>query len=107
MRFDAGSIDIPAAGTRVRWSTDGGLNALDRFLWAKFTPREGNTGEVYVGIADVSATHGVELDPSGSNLAKGEFVVEPGKFGGSIAVGDVYFDTDTNGNDIDWAVLLK
>jgi hypothetical protein len=107
MRLDIGTINIPSSGTRVQLSSDGGLNTTDRLLYAEFTPREGNTGEVYVGIGDVTATHGRELEPEGENNKKGFLKLEPHKVGATIPAGDISFDADTNGNKIDWVVFIK
>jgi hypothetical protein len=106
MKWLAGTLDIPASGTKVQLSSVARINATDKILWARFSPREGNTGEVYVGDTNVSTTDGVELEPEGENLEKSVFEVSPGLLDGAIPAGDIYFDTDTNGNDIDWALLI-
>lgn len=106
MKLDGGTSNVATAGTRVQLSSDAGINVTDRIIWAKFTPREGNTGEVYVGISDVSATHGVELDPGGANKQKDELVLNPGAQGGSIPASSIYFDADTDDNKVDWALLI-
>jgi len=100
--FDAGLTDVPTAGTRVALSTDGGLHADYRVLWARFRGRPGNTGVAYVGISDVSASHGWSLennDDTGLEL--------PIPQGSSIPLGDIYFDVATNGDDVEWAILYQ
>jgi hypothetical protein len=106
VKFLAGTLDIPTAATKVRLSSESTLNHTDRVLWARFNSREGNTGEVYVGDTNVSATNGVELEPEGAEGDKSVLEIPAGLYGGSIPAGDIYFDTDTNGNDIDWALLI-
>ena len=100
--FDAGITDVATAGTRVALSTDGGLHASLRVVWARFRGRPGNTGIVYVGIGDVASTHGWSLennDDPGLEL--------PIPRGGSIPLGDIYFDAATNGDDVEWAILYQ
>jgi hypothetical protein len=79
----------------------------NRLIWAKFTPREGNTGEVYVGDSSVSATDGVELDPGGTSRQKDELIMPFREMGLTVAASEIYFDTDTNGNDIDFAMVVE
>ena len=106
MRLFMGTTDVPTATTRVALSTDAKLSATDRIVWARFSSREGNTGEVYVGNSDVSATDGIELEPEGTDLHKSVLEINPGAQGGTVPVGDIWFDADTNGNDVDWALLI-
>jgi hypothetical protein len=87
----------------VQLSSDGGLNSTDRVLWARFKAVPGNSGIAYVGIADVAATQGWPLennDDIGLTLNFREF-------GGSITVGEIYFDVATNGDDVAWALILE
>jgi len=102
MIFDSGTTDVATAGTRVALSADGGLNASMRILWAQFKGVPGNTGIVYVGIGDVSATHGWSL----SNDDDVGLILNPGAYGGSISLGDINFDAATNGDDVEWALLI-
>lgn len=100
--FDAGLTDVPTAGTRVALSADGGLHADYRVVWARFRGRPGNTGNTFVGIADVASTHGWTLennDDTGLTL--------PIPDGSSILLGDIYFDAATNGDDVEWAILYQ
>ena len=96
MRFDAGTTDIPTAGTRVQ------VSALkDKVLWIRFAMRDGNTNEIYVGVDDVAANNGWELSTNKRGLE-----LNFQQFGGSILFDKFYVDSDTNGNDVDWVVLL-
>jgi hypothetical protein len=99
---DMGHTDVPSAGTRVALSTDGGLHADMRVVWAHFKGDNDNTGDVFVGIADVSATHGWTLE---NNDDVG--LVLPIPAGSSIALGTIYFDAATNGDDVEWALLIQ
>lgn len=105
MRLDVGMTDVPTAGTRVALSAalDDALDAEDRILWAHFKGKTGNTGTVFVGIGDVSATHGWSL----ANDDDIGVTFNPGEYDGSIKLGDINFDAATNGDDVEWALLLK
>jgi len=105
MRYGSRTVDVPSAGTAVQV-----LNNTDSVLWIRFTARQGNTGGVYVGDSNVSATNGRELRPPETAngydvLASTEY--NPGAQGGSIAMNTFYVDTDTNGNDVDWEALFR
>lgn len=98
MRFDAGTTNIPTAGTRVQIS-----NTNDRVLSVSITARAGNTGNIYLGFDDVSSTNGKELRPGETA------VVEFGdgrEEGGSVLFSTFYVDAATNGDDADWMVIL-
>ena len=112
MKFDAGLTDVAAAGTRKKWSDDGGIGTSKRFLKAWFQAATGNTGAVYVGIGDVSNTHGWELMPAVAGrsavvleLSPGDFA-EPGEKKPTMLCDDIQFDAANNGDDVSWAVLL-
>jgi hypothetical protein len=93
MRFDAGTTDVPSGGTRVQIS-----NTSDRVKAIEAHAPSGNTGSVYFGVSDVSVTNGRELAP-------GEAVAY--SFGeGSVLFSTFYVDAATNGDDVDWAVIL-
>ena len=97
MRVDFGTTDIPTAGTRVQVST-----LKDKVLWIRFAMRDGNTNEVYVGVSDVASNNGWELSTN-----KRELELNFRQFGGSISFDRFYVDSDNNGNDVDWAVVLE
>jgi hypothetical protein len=93
MRFDTGTTDVPSAGTAVQIS-----NTPDRVKAIEAHAPSGNTGSVYFGVSDVSATNGRELAP-------GEAATY--SFGaGSVLFSVFYVDAATSGDDLDWAVIL-
>jgi hypothetical protein len=94
MRFDTGTTDVPGAGTRVQIS-----NTTDRILWIKVSARTGISGALYFGRSDVAAANGYELSANDSL----EIDFRPG----SEAFSAFYVDASTNGNDLDWAVILE
>ena len=103
MRLDIGSTNVSTGGTRVQLSSDSGLNATDRVIWAQFKASPGNSGIAYLGISDVSATHGWALE----NNDDVGILIDLGAFGGTIQAGDIYFDVATNNDDILWALVLE
>ena len=94
MRFDAGTTDVPSAGTAVQLS-----NSVDRVVWIRVSARTGISVAVYFGRSDVAAASGYEL--SANDFL--EIDLRPG----SEAFSAFYVDASTNGNDLDWAVLLE
>ena len=94
MRFDAGTTDGPSAGTAVQLS-----NSVDRVVWIRVSARTGISGALYFGRSDVSSSNGYEL--SANDYL--EIDLRPG----SEAFSAFYADASTNGNDLDWAVLLE
>ncbi len=94
MRFDTGTTDVPSDGTRVQIS-----NTTDRVLWIKVSARTGISGALYFGRSDVASTNGYELSANDSL----EMDFRPG----SEAFSAFYVDASTNGNDLDWAVILE
>lgn len=103
VRLDCGHIDVPSAGTAIALSSDGGIDADDRILWAQFKADPDNGNDAYVGISDVSATHGHVLEPT-DQLG---LILDPKKYGGSIRAGDIYFDVTTSGEDVTFAILFE
>tara|TARA_Y100000296_G_C5055342_1_gene196986 strand:- start:33 stop:323 length:291 start_codon:yes stop_codon:yes gene_type:complete len=93
-RFDTGTTDVPSAGTRVQIS-----NTLDRVQWIRVSARTGISGALYFGRSDVAAANGYELSAN-DHL---EIDFRPG----SEAFSAFYVDASTNGNDLDWAVILE
>ena len=88
-----GTTDVPAAGTRVQISS-----SLQQVKAIEFHARVGNTGAMYAGTSTVSSTVGRELQPGEVySLSFGE---------GSVPFNVFYVDTATNGNDMDWSVIL-
>lgn len=103
MRMDVGATNVSTAGTAVQLSSDGGINATDRVLWARFKGVPGNSGIAYVGIADVSATQGWPLE----NDDVVGLTIDFGSMGGSVSAGDIYFDVATNNDDVAWALIIE
>jgi hypothetical protein len=93
MQFDAGTTDVPTAGTRVQLS-----NTAHRVKAIEVRGRPSNTGNTFFGTSDVSSTNGRTLQP-------GESVAV--SFGeGTVKFADFYVDAATNGDDVDWSVVL-
>ena len=93
MRFDSGTTDVPSATTRVQIS-----NTSDRVKAIDVRGRPGNTGNIFFGVIDVSATDGWTLQPGESiSITFGE---------GSAKFADFYVDAATSGDDVDWSVVL-
>ena len=107
MRIHVGTMNVPTAGTRVQLSSHTGIKATDRVLWLHFSPREDNTGEIFVGMSDVSSTQGFELDPGGANKQKDKLIMDFRGVGGSVPAGDIWFDADTNANKVDFALIFE
>ena len=98
MRFDAGQTDVPTAGTRVQF-----YNTNDKVLWARFKAKSTNAGLAYVGVSDVSATDGFALLSTDTVGLELDFRAK----GGSILASTFYFDVATNGDDIQWALIIE
>lgn len=103
MRVDCFTVNVPTAGTRVQLHTGGGLNGKDKILWARFKGRPNNTGTVYVGIADVSATNGFSLENNDDIGVTFPFR----DYGGSVEAQDFYVDAATNADKVEVAIILQ
>ena len=99
MRFDTGTTDVATAGTQVQIS-----NTRDKVLWIQFRAPSANSGLTYVGRADVSATNGYTLGAAGD--VDSVLTLNFGTYGGSIELSNFWVDAATDGDDIDWAVIL-
>ena len=55
MIFDAGTTTVSTAGTEVQIS-----NTTNKVRWIKVKALAANSGKVYLGVSDVSATNGYE-----------------------------------------------
>lgn len=102
MRFDAVTVTVTTAGTRVALTT-AGINATDKVLWARFKGRPNNTGTTYVGIDDVSATNGFSLE----NSDDVGLTLDLRGLGGRILASEVYCDAATNGDRVECALILE
>ena len=96
MRVDVGVTNVPSAGTGVQL-----LNVTNRVKWAKFKALKDNSGDVYLGVSDVSASIGYELD------ATNEIELNFGEFGGSVPANVFYVDAATNNNKVAWVMILE
>lgn len=94
MRYDAGTTDVPTAGTAVQIS-----NTADSVKSIEVRARPGNTGNAFFGVSDVSATNGWTLQPGESKA------LDFGK--GSVLFSVFYLDVATSGDDVDWSVILE
>lgn len=104
MRYESGTTNVPAAGTRVRVS-----NTKDRVLWIRFSARQGNTDGAFVGTVTVSATVGRELRPPETanaygNMSQTEY--RPSDFEGTLFMNVFYVDADTNDNKVDYEAFF-
>tara|TARA_R100000963_G_scaffold31292_1_gene22664 strand:+ start:281 stop:574 length:294 start_codon:yes stop_codon:yes gene_type:complete len=95
MKFDAVTINVGTAGTRVQVS-----NTTQKVRWIKFSAKTGNSGITYVGISDVAAANGYEL--SANDSLEFDF----GKYGGSEVLNVFYVDAATNNDKVDVAMIL-
>jgi predicted amino acid racemase len=96
MIFDAGTTTVSTAGTEQRLS-----NTANRVLWLKAKALAANSGIVYLGVSDVSATNGYELS------AGNEIEVSFADAGGTITFSTLYVDAASNGDKLAWAVILE
>jgi len=95
MILDAGTTTVTTAGTEVQIS-----NTTNRVRWIKAKALAANSGIVYIGGSDVSATNGYEL--SAGNTIEINFADS----GGTIEFSTIYVDAATNGDKVSWAVIL-
>ena len=95
MIFDAGTTTVSTAGTEQRLS-----NTPNRVLWLKAKALAANSGIVYLGVSDVSATNGYELS------AGNEIEVSFADAGGTITFSTLYVDSASDGDKLAWAVIL-
>ena len=93
MKFDAVTINVGTAGTRVQVS-----NTTQKVRWIKFSAKTGNSGITYVGISDVAAANGYELSANDSL----EMDYRPG----SEVLNVFYVDAATNNDKVDVAMIL-
>ena len=100
MRFKTGTTDVPSAGTRVQLS-----NTAEQVLTIQVYARAGNSGLVYFGISDVSASNGREI-AAGEDITI-DFRGLTKQSDGSIQFNKFYVDAATNGDDVDWMVIIR
>ena len=95
MIFDAGTTTVSTAGTEVQIS-----NTTNKVRWLKVKALPANSGKVYLGVSDVSATNGYELS------AGNELEVSFAELGGTVIFSTFYVDAATNGDKLAWSVVL-
>ena len=100
MPFKVGTTDVPSAGTRVQIS-----NTAERVLTIQVYARAGNSGLVYFGTSDVSASNGREI-AAGKDITI-DFRGLTKQSDGSIQFNKFYVDAATNGDDVDWMVIIR
>ena len=96
MRVDSGVTNVGTAGTAVQVS-----NVTNRGKQVEFKALAGNSGLVYVGESDVSASNGFEL--SAGNTKTFNF----GEFGGSVPANVWYVDAASNNDKVAWSMILE
>jgi predicted amino acid racemase len=96
MIMDIGTTTVSTAGTEQQLS-----NTSNRVLWIKAKALAANSGIVYLGVSDVTATNGYELS------AGNEIEINFAEAGGSIAFSTIYVDAATNGDKLCWTVILN
>jgi predicted amino acid racemase len=96
MIIDIGTTTVSTAGTEQRLS-----NTANRVLWVKAKALAANSGIVYLGVSDVTATNGYELS------AGNEIEINFAEAGGSIIFSSLYVDAATNGDKLCWTVILE
>ena len=95
MIFDSGTTNVASAGTAVQLS-----NTTNRVRWIKVKALAGNSGMIYLGVSDVSASNGYELDST--NTIEINFA----ESGGTIPFSTFYVDVASNGDKVSWVVIL-
>ncbi len=95
MIFDSGTTNVSSAGTRVQLS-----NTTNRVRWIKVKALAGNSGMIYLGVSDVSASNGYELDST--NTIEINFA----ESGGTVAFSSFYVDAASTNDKVCWSVIL-
>ena len=95
MIFDSGTTNVSSAGTRVQLS-----NTTNRVRWIKVKALAGNSGMIYLGVSDVSASNGYELDST--NTIEINFA----ESGGTVAFSSFYVDAASTNDKVCWRVIL-
>ena len=95
MIFDSGTTNVSSAGTRVQLS-----NTTNRVRWIKVKALGGNSGMIYLGVSDVSASNGYELDST--NTIEINFA----ESGGTVAFSSFYVDAASTNDKVCWSVIL-
>ncbi len=103
MKFIGGSVTVTTADTELPLSTHASIQAADRILWAVFQSKAANTGIAYVGVNGMNAVDGWELAAAGAKTPEIPFR----ELGGSVSADSIYFNVATNGDIVDFLVILE
>ena len=95
MIFDAGTTTVSTAGTEIQIS-----NTTNKVRWIKVKALAANSGKVYLGVSDVTATNGYEL------AAGAVIEINFADSGGTVPFSTFYVDAATNGDKVCWVVIL-
>lgn len=90
-------VDATTAGTRKQLTT-----ADIQTPWVCLQPLDGNSGSIFVGDNQVSATLGIELketDFTGTDLLANGLILSPPP-PATISLSDIWIDTDNSGDDV-------
>ena len=102
MRIIFGTTKVTVAGTRAQLS-----DTLDTVKKIKFKARFANTGRMFPGLSDVSATvNGWELEIPRTSvpIAETDWI----DFGeGSVKMNVFYVDASVNNDSIDWIAIVR
>ena len=96
-----GTTQVATAGTRVQLS-----NTADDVKSIKFHTRAANTGRMFVGLVDVSATVNgweFEIPVAARPLATLELDFKDG----SVKLNLFYADSTVNGERLDWVATIR
>ena len=100
MRIDSDVVDLGTAGTVTKL-----LNTNDRIVWIKIKALAANSGLVYVGTSDVSASNGYELHAGGG--ADGQVELDFGSYrDGSVKASDLCAVGAADNEDVTWIAIL-
>ena len=101
MRIVFGTLAVTTAGTRLQLS-----NTKDDVKSIQFQPRAANTGRMFIGLVDVSATvNGWELPIPLVGRAILPLKLNFGE--GSVKLDLFYADATVSGERVDWVAILK
>ena len=100
MKVLFGTTVVTTAGTRVQLS-----NTADNVKRIQFHTRAANTGRMFIGLVDVSATvNGWELEIPVAARPLANLSLDFGE--GSVKLSLFYADSTINGERIDWVAVL-
>ena len=101
MKVVFGTTTVTTAGTRVQLR-----NTRDAVRNIQFQVRAANTGRLFLGLSDVSATvNGWELRIPTAAKVKESFALDFGA--GSVLLSLFYADSTVNGDILDWVAVVS